>query len=839
MVNIRHFLLCFVFFFAVAAQAQGNTKNVELKKILETIEEQHNVKFSYIESEVAIHKMPAPSPLMPLKAKLFYIEKRTGLVYKQTGEGYLTLYTPIKFKEPTVCGYLTDEYGEPLGSASVLIDSIGTLTTEADGFFEFPASVKGSVLISQPGYRNASYSVNSFTGDCKKIILKAEYHLLEEVVMERYIAAGITLGKDGTFIIKPKQFGILPGLTEPDVLQTMQQLPGIGSVDETVSNINVRGGTHDQNLFLWNGIRLFQTGHFFGLISALNPNPAYNVKISKNGTSAFYGESVSSVVDISSHSDEIGNGRSTAGVNMVNADFYTRFRINEDADIDISARRSFTDVIELPTYSKYSKRIFQNTIVTQLNNSEDVDYRSDKEFYFYDFTGQYHQKIGEKHDAFVNFIGIKNQLDFTEGNFFSTRNSSLSQMSLGATAAWKARWKENFGTEGSIYFSRYNLEAGNREADVNGTLVQENNVSDIGVRLAGNRRLTDEIMLHAGYQLNRTSIENFEATNLPSVETLRTSLTAHALIAEGEYTSPDELLYVRGGVRANYISEFSMILPEPRLQLKYAMGPEWTIEALGEMKSQTASQIVEFQDDFLGLEKRRWILANDDDIPVQKSMQVSAGVSYRYDGWLLSFEMFNKEVKGITTGGQAFQDALENVPATGSYNVQGTEFLIQKQFEGFYAWLTYTWNNNNYEFPDFTPYKFPNNLEINHTINSAVTYELYNVKVALGAKWFTGRPVTTPVGTSPSITPAGTRILYGRPNEDNIEDFFQMNFSATYMWELSKNTSLQFGVSVLNILNRQNIINRYYRLNADSGAIEVVNTYSVERTPNALIRLNF
>jgi len=96
--------------------------------------------------------------------------------------------------------------------------------------------------------------------------------------------------------------GILPGVIEPDVLQTLQQIPGINSSDESVSSLNVRGGTHDQNLFIWNGIKMYQTGHFFGLLSAFNPNLANTISLSKNGTSAFYGESVSSVVDLSSNS---------------------------------------------------------------------------------------------------------------------------------------------------------------------------------------------------------------------------------------------------------------------------------------------------------------------------------------------------------------------------------------------------------------------------------------------------------------------------------------------------------------------------------------------------------
>lgn len=60
------------------------------------------------------------------------------------------------------------------------------------------------------------------------------------------------------------EFGILPGLIEPDILQTVQALPGIKSIDETVSDINVRGGTNDQNLILWNGIKMYQSGHFLG-----------------------------------------------------------------------------------------------------------------------------------------------------------------------------------------------------------------------------------------------------------------------------------------------------------------------------------------------------------------------------------------------------------------------------------------------------------------------------------------------------------------------------------------------------------------------------------------------
>ena len=102
---------------------------------------------------------------------------------------------------------------------------------------------------------------------------------LEEVVVTNYLTKGITKLNDGSTIVKPESFGILPGLIEPDILQTIQALPGVLSIDETVSNINIRGGTHDQNLFLWDGIKMYQSGHFFGLISAFNPYTTKQINV--------------------------------------------------------------------------------------------------------------------------------------------------------------------------------------------------------------------------------------------------------------------------------------------------------------------------------------------------------------------------------------------------------------------------------------------------------------------------------------------------------------------------------------------------------------------------------
>ncbi|ALM49964.1 hypothetical protein AMR72_14275 [Flavobacterium psychrophilum] len=844
MLKLRQFLL-FLPLLLIASNAfgQDEKKSIELKIILEDIALQHNAKFTYLEEDVKGHSIIPPSKNLPLKAKLVYISNRTLLGYKEIGD-YITIYTTSQTNKKH-CAYLVDEVGAPVDKAVIQLPNNQKIVTQQDGYFELPINLKGSIYIDHLNFEPVTIDLRKFSDDCKEIVLQLEILELQELVAERYLATGISKKRDGSFTIKPKKFGILPGLIEPDVLLTMQQLPGINSIDETVSNINVRGGTHDQNLFTWNGIRLFQTGHFFGLISALNPNLANEIKIFKNGTSAFYGESVSSAVDISSRTNEIGNGSFTVGSNMINVDFYTKIKASENANFEISARRSFTDVLNFPTYTKYSKRIFQNTVVTGLDNSADVNYKSDKEFYFYDFTAQYHQKIGEKHNLFIDAIGINNNLDFTQGTINAitvlTQFSSLEQMTLGASAGLKTEWSKNHSTEVGVYGSYYKVDGRNASIESDQVMQQGNSILDAGFKFTDNYKLNTFFNLHTGYQFNEIGIENTDEVNEPAYSRkVKEVLRTHALIAEMEYDSKDGKIHSRVGIRGNYIGKFDMIYAEPRLQFNYNLAPGWQLEALAEMKSQSSSQIVELQGDFLGIEKRRWVLSNNEDIPVQKSGQASIGVTFKENGWLISLENFYKKVRGITTAGQGFQDQLELRNDIGSYTVIGSEFLVQKQFKNFYTWLSYSFNNNDYRFDSFSSQKFPSSYQISHTINTAAIYEWKSLKLALGSKWFTGRPVTTPVSSQPFINSASqSEIIYTSPNSDNIENFFQVNFSASYVIKATEKSQLQLGISVLNIFNRQNIINRYYRINPTSNNTEVVNTYALERTPNAIVRFSF
>lgn len=836
-------LTLLLFFFAPRCFGQDENKSVELKQILGNISEQHHIKFSFAENDVAGHSIFPPENRWPLPVKLTYITNRTLLKFKQSGI-YVTVYQPLNNEPPAKnrCAFVTDENGVTLENAIVQYNDV-RLLTGTNGYFEFPATVK-LLVIEQLGYNTLQYSLPETYGDCAEIRLTPEIHELSEIVTERYIATGISVQKSGSYNIKPSKFGILPGLTEADVLKAMQQLPGINSIDETVNNINVRGGTHDQNLFSWNGIRLFQTGHFFGLISALNPNLAHNVEIFKNGTSALYGESVSSNVNITSHPREIDNTHGSIGTNMIGPDAHLYIKTSPVSSLELTGRRSFTDVLDFPTYTQYSKRIFQNTVVSSLENNDLLYYQSDKEFYFYDLTANYHHIIGKKHHLYADFITIQNNLDFTQGTFMPyglvVKTSSLNQSTLGGNLLFKSQWNNTHSSEASAYVSYYNVDALNMALQYDSSTLQQNIILDTGLRLQHNYKASDKLNFTGGYQYNETGIKNRDLTNRPVYSReIKEVLRTHALVGQAEYSTLTSPWYVQGGLRLNYIEKFGLLYAEPRLNVSYKLNNSWKLQFQGERKSQTSSQIVALQQDFLGIEKRRWVLANNKDIPVQHSSQAAVGFTFKQNGWLISLDNFYKRVSGITTEGQAFQNQFELEKATGRYLVWGSEFLVQKQFKQFYIWLSYAFNHNRYRFNTLYPPVFTNSFEQPHTVTNAVTYEWKNLKISLGSKIMSGRPYTSPQLSIPVPGENQPYIAYDYPNGTRLGTYAQVNFSAGYNLPLYKKTRLQLGLSVLNILNRSNTINRYYELNEPQTGIDVINTYSLSRTLNAMIRVAF
>ncbi|MGB5554588.1 MAG: carboxypeptidase-like regulatory domain-containing protein, partial [Flavobacteriaceae bacterium] len=654
----------------------GNAQETPVSKLLITyiqeLEQQFDIKFSYVDEEIRPIELHVPKS-GTLQELLADIEKQTQIKISKLSDRY---YTLLKSTTVDICGSVFDNYEQNTipGATVQVLDSEIAIITDLDGNFSLENIARKSVLQIQhlgfkPLFITAEELVNR--APCATLVLAQNVQQLDEVVVIELLTSGLVKQPDASIEMNTEAFGILPGSIEPDVLQTVQALPGIKSIDETVSDINIRGGTNDQNLILWDGIKMYQSGHFFGLISAFNPYLTDKVTIIKNGTSAAYGDGVSGVISMQTKNELTEKFFGGAGFNFISADGYGQFPLGEKLAIQFSARRSITDFLNTPAYDQFSVRAFQDSEVTRNSN-----------FFFYDFTGKLLYDINDKHKLRLSFININNSLNYDETKPDANQNSqsALDQANLSVGASMQSTWSKTFATTLNGYSSAYQLDSKNSTVNGLQSLLQTNKVLERGLKLNTIYSPAKTLNWMNGYQFSETGILNFtEVTQPPFNSDILEVMRTHSFFSELGYTSKNNDFIARAGVRLNYFDNpntFTEFIPEPRLNLNYALTDRLKVEFLGEFKSQATNQIVDLEQNFLGIEKRRWILSDGAQLPITKSKQGSLGLNYDHRDLYISLEGFYKEVNDISTETQGFQNQFQFGGEVGKYEVKGIEFLI-------------------------------------------------------------------------------------------------------------------------------------------------------------------
>lgn len=836
--NKRNFLFLssvFLFCFQLIAQ-QTEKEQKPLIEILKVLQDRFDVNFSYADKNIENIKVVVPNPTLNLSESLTVLQQDSSLTFTLLDNNFIAISR--KRSLLSFCGVLKDRFtNQPIVGATVEGGDMSTITGNG-GDFKLTVSFKNErITIQSLGYKTISILGKDFQEDpCRTLFMTPYVEELAEVIVVNYLTQGITKRSSGVFEINYDDFGILPGLIEADVLQTVQALPGIQSVDERVSNINIRGGTHDQNLILWDGIKMYQSGHFFGLISAFNPQLTKKVSLVKNGTPTHYTDGVSGTILMESDRYVSKDFRGGFGINLINFDGFVDIPFNEKSSMQLSARRSINDILETPTYRQYFDKAFTDTeVISSMNRTLD----SNDSFSFYDVNFRWLYDLSEKDQLRINFINVDNSLAFQENAVVNSvnesRESSAFQRNLAAGIFYNRNWNDQLTTSLLLYGTDYNLKSTNFDILNDQRLIQENNVLESGAKLIFNYQINDGLALTNGYHFNETGINNVTDVNNPIIRrAIKEVIVSHALFSEADYTSNNNETYLGGGLRLNYLEKFDKFLIEPRFRFNQRFLNNFSVEILGELKHQTTTQVINFQNDFLGVENRRWILSNDLDIPIVESKQLSLGLQFNKSGWLLSAEGYIKQVDGITTQSQGFQNQYQFTKTRGSYEVTGIDFLINKKFDKVSTWLGYTLAHNDYTFESLSEVTFPNNVDIRHTVTFASAFTLKDFKLSAGLNWHTERPTTNLV---PGNEVLNGELNYANANSSRLKDYIRIDLSATYDFKISDKIQAHSGISLWNVFNEENTINNYYRL-TDTTPEEVLQT-SLGLTPNATFRMSF
>lgn len=278
------------------------------------------------------------------------------------------------FSQIKVTGYVFNEANEPLVGALVKVNKgVETTRTVDNGYFEFLAkpNTTYTLKISYINHFSTSKTITVQTQSVSnlKIVLKEK---MFDIVNVEHIRPGDFI--DG---FPPVELNRIPSTTGN--FEDMIKVVGLGvnSTNELTSNYNVRGGNYDENLIYVNGIEIYRpflarSGQQEGL-SFINSAFVENIFFSAGGFDSYYGDKLSSVLDIRYREPLEFGGSAQASLMGGQAHTEGRFAGRRGNYITGARYRSNAYLLNsLPTKGDYNPTFFDYQFLTNFY----LDYQS-------------------------------------------------------------------------------------------------------------------------------------------------------------------------------------------------------------------------------------------------------------------------------------------------------------------------------------------------------------------------------------------------------------------------------------------------------------------------------
>jgi len=663
----------------------------------------------------------------------------------------------------------------------------------------------------------------------------------------------------GKLTFNPKQISMLPNLGENDLFSALRRFPGIQGGADANSGLLIRGGQSDQNLVLFDGISVYHVDHFYGFITAFNPNVVKNVQVYKGGYEARYGGRASGVVDVTGIDGNKTEPSLQLEANLLSANLVAELPIiQEKGSLVLAYRRSFTDLFQSPTY----QNMFNNVANSSIPNTEDnnTDVFSDSEepnFSYYDLNAKFNFQPNNKDNFTLSYYQSEDDLQYTfEGTFEGLRRSSEDDTQWGNTGGsvrWSRQWNSKFFTYANYSNSTYKSELDADESfffTEDTTLLsqifyeQRSEVNDQTFRFDSQWDLNAKTSLRFGYWLSDYSL-SLEAQNQDIIlqDSVQNSQVHSSYISlERKW----DKLKITGGLRPVYYHQTSDWYIEPRLSALFDLSQTLTLKASYGIYHQFIRRLNE-RSLYLSVPET-WTLTGKETIPELRSDHYIAGFTVNRDGWVFDVEGYHKFERGAVeylfpefgnpTGN------LEQFAIDGNRRIFGADVMLKRKLRNQNLLLSYSFLDAQSRYNDVNGGNYFKSTGFSeHEINAVYNYEFKRWDFSLGLVVASGTPYTPVLGTFIVTLPNGEDQQYvslGGINSANLEWYHRLDLGVNYTVPL-KNGVLQAGFSVYNLYNNRAIKYVDYFIipeeNSDFFSLGQRNILSLGITPSVFLKL--
>ncbi len=873
---MRRLLLYFLVLqgFCVFSQKQitESFNQATLEDVFGQLEKKYGLTFAYDADLIRNVKITVKLDNLSAKEAIGEILGNTELSFHRVKKNYFTIVPSTR--SWTFTTKIIDNEGEGIPYAKVRVvgtykgayaDENGKLT------FEYHSDKPPQLEFSSIGYKKQNISVVEVKNG-GNTALDLDIQEFEEVVVE-YLTEGISISDDVSSItIHTKKIGAVPGTTEPDIFQLIQNVPGINSVNSTVTEIQIRGGTADQNHLLWDGIPIYDPGHFNGMISSVNPNIIDQAKLHRGVYDPYFGGKVSGLIELSSINYIPEKPEAGAGINMIQGDAYVKAPIGKKFAVLISGRRSYMDVWKSPTYNQYADRVYQETSIENSGvYSEEPEFEGQEvevfevtnRFVFYDLNGKMIFKPNSNNLITASALYTRNTLDYSTN--FKLANESetnlISSSNFGLGLNYKKIWNKKYHSTFLANYAKYSYNFSHTFNWVDDSISYQdgidknNSVNHYEFKWNNIYKPLPDHKISFGYQLAYNAVR-YELIYYTDTANLVSEIGSNEGITNAanlNYQFKKNRFLGRLGMRLSHLTTTQEFYFEPRIYTQYGLTDWLTVKGAFGLQNQYVSQVDEFEGAQLGLSNRIWVMADEIEIPVINSMIINAGVVVQSRGWHISLDAYYKILDDIVNF--SADPSLSSGLLRGSAISKGFDFLIRKRWKNYRSWISYTLSDVKYEFPDLesTPYSAPFNQL--HTLKWVNTLSWRQFEFSTSYKIASGKPYTSilDIVLHPEAYPGQPEeerwgLYYDKFNDQRLPFFHQLDVTAffTFPKNPEKNWRGKIGVSCFNVYNAKNVLNRFYNLdiNYDDPMNPIVNPFAIDKyylgiTPNVLIRFEF
>ena len=731
----------------------------------------------------------------------------------------------------TVSGNVKDAAnGEDLIGATITVKELpGTgITSNVYGFYSLSLPTgRYTLRVSYIGYAAMEKPVD-LTKDNQTLHIQLNANTAELAEVEvKAVREDQNISKNemGVVRLSPKDIRSVPVLFgEPDILKTIQLLPGVKSAGEGNAGFFVRGGAADQNLILLDEAPVYNASHLLGFFSVFNSDALKDVTLYKGNMPAEYGGRASSVLDVRMKEGNNKNFAVSGGLGLIASRLTIEGPIVRDkGSFMVAGRRTYADMF--------------------LKLSQDEAVRKSS-LYFYDFNLKANYQLGERDRVFLsgyfgrdNF-GMRDLFGFDWGNATSTLR-------------WNHLFGEKLFSNTSAIFSDYNYEirmdmdsssalsinSGIRDLNFKqdfGWFLNESNTVKFGANLIHHQFMPGKIESGAGSSFNSMTLDDKYALEgsayLQDEWTVNRKLnvqfgvryswfnymgagTAYTFDEDGDVIGEEEY--------GNWESIQQYGGWEPRLSVRYQLNDVSSVKASLNRNYQYMHLL---SNSTTGAPTDIWVPSTNN-IEPQIADQAAVGYFRNFAGNMFEFsaEAYYKRLDNLIdyrNGADLFfNETVEAELVYGKGEAYGVELLLRKNCGRLTGWVSYTLSRTLRDFDAVNggePY--PARQDRIHDLSIVSMYDL-TPRWQISATWVfnTGDAATFPSG---SYDFEGTSIpYYTERNGYRFPNYHRLDLGATFIARKTNRYESSWNFSVYNAYGRQNTYAINFSANEDNPEI--------------------